>query len=69
MQRKCIRKRNQNLFEQNNIIYDREYSIPELLKKRYDFYIYYNNQKCLFELDGIQHFTYDHYFHKTVDKP
>lgn len=45
--------------------FEREFSLPSLPLKRFDFVIH--NIKCLIEFDGLQHFDYVEYFHKTLE--
>lgn len=60
-----------SILDKNHISYKREVTFEDLtgLKKiplRFDFCIYKNNKIfCLIEMDGIQHFKYVKYFHKT----
>lgn len=49
----------------NQIPFEEQYTIPELPRKKYDFYAFYNNRYFLIEYDGKQHFEYADYFHKT----
>jgi Zn finger protein HypA/HybF involved in hydrogenase expression len=45
--------------------YTTEFIIASLPRKRFDFSV--NEYKYLIEYDGIQHFEYVEYFHKTLD--
>ena len=49
------------------VTYYKEWSHYILPTKRYDFYIHYKEHKILIEYDGIQHFKYVEYFHKSYD--
>lgn len=52
--------------EKNNIPYEREYTLPELSRKRYDFYLPDHN--IFIELDGAQHFQETPFFHRSSDE-
>jgi hypothetical protein len=60
-----------NLFRRGGIQFQQEVSFEDLHGKgkallRFDFALYKNNKLCcLVEFDGIQHFQYTPYFHKT----
>ncbi len=47
------------------ITFIREFCLPELPRKRFDFYFEYNKRKYLLEFDGRQHFEEVYYFHNT----
>lgn len=49
----------------NQVPFEEQYTIPELPKKKYDFYAFYNNRHFIIEYDGKQHFKYTEYFHRT----
>ena len=53
--------------EENNIPHRSQYVIPQLPKKRYDFYFEYNGFKYILEIDGEQHFMFKALFHKTSE--
>lgn len=47
--------------------FDREVSLVNCPRKRYDFEFSYNGDNYLLEFDGKQHFEYIQYFHSTQD--
>lgn len=58
----------QEILDRNRIEYKREYSIPELNYKRFDFAIIQNNQPIRFiEFDGIQHYEASSQFNMGND--
>lgn len=55
-----------NTLRRAGILYNREYTIPELPNRRYDFYFIYNGNRCLIEIDGMQHFSYHSDFDNDI---
>jgi hypothetical protein len=49
------------------IKYDREYVLPILPCRKYDFIISHNDKYYLIEFDGIQHFEFVDFFHMTPE--
>ena len=58
----------QTIFERLNIEFKLQYILEELPRKKFDFFIKYNNKRILLEYDGMQHFYYVSFFHKNADK-
>ena len=56
-----------NYLLENNIFFEEQFKIPELGMKRFDFMIENNELKYVVEFDGIQHFKFVEYFHKSVN--
>lgn len=62
------------ILEKNNITFTQEFTFPDLKGKRgtllrYDFAIHKGNKIiCLLDYDGIQHFSYVPFFHKSPTK-
>jgi len=51
-----------------NIPYKREVKLHNLPKKRFDFYIQYEDEHYLIEFDGHQHFEYIDFFHEEEEE-
>lgn len=49
------------------IPYKREFILPSLPKKRFDFVFRYNERNFLVEFDGGQHFNYEEFFHRNEE--
>lgn len=47
------------------INYQKEFILPNLARKRFDFMFEYNNIKYLLEFDGEQHFKYMNIFYDS----
>lgn len=58
-ERACI-----NYLLANNIAFEEQFKIQELVMKRFDFMIEYNSLNYIIEFDGVQHFKFVEYFHK-----
>lgn len=52
-------------FDSIGINYQREFILPNLELKRFDFMFQYNNMRYLLEFYGEQHFKYINIFHDT----
>lgn len=52
----------------NNIPFTFEFSLPNLLYKRFDFMFVINDIRYILEIDGAQHFKHIKYFHRNVTK-
>jgi predicted Zn-ribbon and HTH transcriptional regulator len=50
------------------LTYDCQYSLESLPRKRYDVFFSINDVRYLIEFDGTQHFEYDNFFHRTVER-
>jgi predicted Zn-ribbon and HTH transcriptional regulator len=50
------------------ISYISEAQILSLPTNYFDFMFYYNEHKFIIEYDGIQHFEYNNFFHRTMEK-
>lgn len=61
-ERACVK-----YFIDNNIPHKREYVMPYLARKRYDFIINYQGKEILVEFDGGQHFKFIPFFHNTEE--
>lgn len=59
-----------NILDENDIIYQQEYIVPELNNKRFDFAIFNKDNKLirLIEFDGIQHYEENEFFKGSLDK-
>ena len=59
-----------NILDENHIIYQQEYVVPELNNKRFDFAIFSKDNKLirLIEFDGIQHYEEKEFFKGSLDK-
>lgn len=53
--------------QQFMLSYKRQFIVPKLPRKRYDFYFEYCGIKFLIEMDGKQHFEYTPYFHESEE--
>ncbi len=51
--------------DKKDIAYIAQYTIPQLPRKKYDFYVPSTN--TLIEYDGRQHFKHVEYFHRTYE--
>jgi hypothetical protein len=60
-------KQAREFLETNNISMKSQFGIPELPRKKFDFYFEYNGFKYLLEVDGEQHFMFKSIFHKTAE--
>lgn len=52
----------------NNINFIPEFRILLTERKRYDFTFAHNNINWVLEFDGVQHFKYSYFFHRTIEK-
>jgi len=57
-----------NFFLRYQIPFQEQFIIPQLPKKKFDFYFYYNSHHYLVEYDGVQHFEWSTFFHKTEEE-
>lgn len=53
---------------ESNISFEEQFQMPELERKRYDFFIVYDNMKWVIEFDGVIHFKFVEFFHKSPEK-
>lgn len=56
-----------NTLESFKILYEIEFIIESLPRKKYDFMFIYNNIKYLLEFDGEHHFKYNNFFHRNEE--
>jgi formylmethanofuran dehydrogenase subunit E/very-short-patch-repair endonuclease len=67
---KCIRSKGEIVIEtylrNNSIIYETEYCLESLPRKRFDFVL--GIRKILIEFDGAQHFNYCEFFHSDIEE-
>lgn len=56
-----------NVLTKYQILFQEQFVIPQLPKKKFDFYFYYNEHHYLLEYDGGQHFEFVEHFHKDHD--
>lgn len=62
-----------NWLKENNIKFKAQFELitPEIArnsnKLRIDFFVKHNNKQYFIEYDGIQHFEYNEFFHKTIE--
>lgn len=55
-----------NYLEKYNIDYQKEFIFPDFPQARFDFYL--PQFKTILEYDGIQHFKYNSFFHKSEEE-
>jgi hypothetical protein len=51
-----------------NLLAETQYHHPNVPNLRYDFFFEYNGRRYLIEFDGLQHFMFSEFFHRSPDK-